>query len=160
MQHEVSNLSTWRRLYLQRVFKLVHWHSVIAKDDTHVSMAQSALLLLTRAYRANIPPRRKLPKQRVPALSSLQNGNPCTRSTTCTASVFWGMRGSPTLTVLPAARRKPPLLWLPVFTYVLACLVQNFLEKLFDWASEGAMPTKKSQPSRKRDVVFLCGGTG
>ncbi|CAM9540792.1 unnamed protein product [Scytosiphon promiscuus] len=36
----------------------------------------------------------------------------------------------------------------------------GFLEKLFDWAIEGAIPTKKGQPSRKRDVVFLCGGTG
>ncbi|CAM9100798.1 unnamed protein product, partial [Hapterophycus canaliculatus] len=32
--------------------------------------------------------------------------------------------------------------------------------KLFDWASEGAIPTKKGQPSRKRDLVFICGGTG
>lgn len=48
--------------------------------------------------------------------------------------------------------------------YCLVCWcmynVQELLEKLFDWASEGAMPTKKSQPPRKRDVVLICGGTG
>ncbi|CAM9145767.1 unnamed protein product [Ectocarpus sp. 8 AP-2014] len=37
---------------------------------------------------------------------------------------------------------------------------QKLLEKLFDWASEGAMPTKKKQPPRKREIVLLCGGTG
>ncbi|CAM9252372.1 unnamed protein product [Ectocarpus sp. 12 AP-2014] len=38
--------------------------------------------------------------------------------------------------------------------------LQELLEKLFDWASEGAMPTKKKQPPRKREIVLLCGGTG
>ncbi|CAM9243711.1 unnamed protein product [Ectocarpus sp. 4 AP-2014] len=37
---------------------------------------------------------------------------------------------------------------------------QELLEKLFDWASEGTMPTKKKQPPRKREIVLLCGGTG
>lgn len=42
----------------------------------------------------------------------------------------------------------------------LACLAQDLLEKLFDWVSDGAMPSKKSQRPKKRDVVFICGGTG
>lgn len=37
---------------------------------------------------------------------------------------------------------------------------QELLEKLFDWASEGAVPGKKGQPPRKRDVALICGGTG
>eukprot|EP00903_Cladosiphon_okamuranus_P007797 g7546.t1 len=38
--------------------------------------------------------------------------------------------------------------------------LQEFLEKLFDWASDGPMPSKKSQLPKKRDVVLICGGTG
>ncbi|CAM9854120.1 unnamed protein product, partial [Laminaria digitata] len=38
--------------------------------------------------------------------------------------------------------------------------LQDILEKLFDWASEGAVPGKKGQPAKKRDVVLICGGTG
>lgn len=37
---------------------------------------------------------------------------------------------------------------------------QGFLERLFDWASEGAVPGKKGQPAKKRDVALICGGTG
>ena len=37
---------------------------------------------------------------------------------------------------------------------------QGFLERLFDWAGEGAVPAKKGQPAKKRDVTLICGGTG